>query len=106
MSKASDQTPNIPQHIENNVLPHMQRINQRMRQTFSNSTRSLSEENEFQNSMPRNNNEDESDDINVPNNPPPVWEANISSYNAQGNTIKNSLNNKSFVGPSGSTRRT
>ena len=92
MNKASDQTPNIPQHLEHGVLPHMQRINQRMPQTFSRSTR-LSEENNALN-MPRNN--DDGD----PNNPSnSVRETNISSFNVQGNTIKNSFNKKSYVGP-------
>lgn len=97
MNKASDQTPNIPQYLEHGVLPPMQRINQRMRHTFSSSTR-LSEENNAWNTMPRNN--DEFDDINVPNNPSnSVRETNISSFNVQGNTIKNSFNKKSYVGP-------
>lgn len=107
MNKASDQTPNIPQHLEHGVLPPMQRINQRMRHTFSSSTR-LSEENNARNTMPRNNDDgDEFDDINVPNNPSnSVRETNISSFNVQGNTIKNSFNNKSYVGPGPSESKT
>jgi hypothetical protein len=126
MSKSSDQTSRLTQLTGNNTLLHgIQFTEQRFRETFSgsNSTRRyISEEDAVQN-MPRNNDEDEDDENNVPNNPPPmaptgagptyrtfegnftkhdksVRTTNISSYNAEGNTVKNSFIDNPYVGSS------
>ena len=123
MTKASDQTPKLPQFMADGVLPHsIQHIGQTMHQTFrfSNSTRSLSEENVVPN-IPRNNDDDD-DEYNDPNKPPPqavstsssgpifrtfegnltkhdnsVHQMNILSFNAENNTIKDSFNNNVLV---------
>ena len=130
MSKASDsdQTPRarLPQLMGNSTLHDgIQFIDQRAREIFSNlPRRSLPEEDAVHN-MPRNNDEDEDDDINVPNNRPPLAgpiyrtfegnvtkydnssrKTNISSCNAEGNTINNSFNENPHVGSGSESSRT
>ena len=123
MTEASDQPPRLPQYLENSVLPYsIPHIEQRFRQTFSNSTRP--EENAVSN-IPRNNDDDDDDEFdgnNDPNSPPPVStsssrptirtikgnlvkhdnsvrKTNISSHNAEDNTIKDAFNDN-YVDPS------
>jgi activator of HSP90 ATPase len=114
-----DQAPNLPQQVENSVLPHLQHFEQRMRQTFSKpkgQPQSSSEVNVVQN-FPRNNDNDGFDGNNDPNNPPPVstsssgptvrtikgnytkhdnseHKLNISSFNVEDNEVIDSFNNK------------
>jgi len=118
--QSKDQTPNQPQQVESIVLPRLQHLEQKMRQTFSNpegQPRSLSEVNVVPN-LHRNNGDDEFDGNNEP---PPVSTSssgptvrtikgnytkydnsdhttNISSHNVKGNTVINSFNDKSKEG--------
>lgn len=121
MNEASDQTPRLPPFLENSVLPHSVRhIEQRMLQTFSNSTQS---EGNAVSNMPRNNDDEEFDENNDsdPNKPPTVStssssrptirtvkgnltkhdnsfrKTNISSFNAEYNEIENSFNDNYTV---------
>ena len=114
MTKLSDQTQDSPQITGNGMLPYsLQRIKQRMRQTFS--KRSISEGSVVPN-MPRNNDDEEFDGNNNPTKPPPITtsfsepivrnfkgnltkfdnskhETNVSCNNVKNNVIKDSFNN-------------
>jgi len=122
--KASEQIPKLPLYMENSVRPHIQHINERMRQVFSKTpgqTQPLSEGNHSQSAAAHQDEIHEDNDLHKPlptsnSSSGPIFrtikgdltrydtsvhQTNISSFNTERNTIKKSFNNNSLIDSSG-----